>query len=398
LELKIKVQDGITKTNIKRVTSGVIVILLIVICYQCWQIYLDSMLPVVEIEKVKRQDVKMKISTTGNLMCSKQQDFYARTTSMVKEIRKNEGAEVTIGEVILLLDNSNALLELGKAENTLAVMQKDYLQAVSDKVLLMRRRDDARKNLERTEGLYNLGVAALTEVQDIKLRIADIENQILSINLSVLESQLTKGELDVQVAREQLAATVITSPFDGTVLKMSVKCGQPVGKGDFLFSVGKTNSLETIVSVNEYDALKIQDGQPVEIYSEAIEGEIYSGHVFHVAPQAEKEQTDKGSENKVKLKIALDDKAIALKPGYTINVDILLENKENILVIPQTAVVERDGRKVIFVYEDGFIHIREVQLSTIDEMFQEVTSNLKEGEMYVISPSDSMQDNVAVKI
>ena len=157
----------------------------------------------------------------------------------MKEIRKNEGSRVTIGEAILLLDNSIALRELGKAENTLALLENEYLQAVSNKVYLMNKRDEAREKLELLEQQYAKELVTFNDVEAARTVVVDLENQIKAINLNTLESEVNKGRLTVQEARENLANTVITSPFEGTVLRMAVNRGEPVNKDKFTFSMGK---------------------------------------------------------------------------------------------------------------------------------------------------------------
>lgn len=377
----------------------IILILLFCLYWQSKESNIDNNnLPVVKVTKAKRQDMEIKIATTGILQCARQQDFYSRTASTVKEIRKTEGSKVTIGEVIMLLDNSQALVELGETESTLAVLQSDYLQGVSDKVLLMKKRDEVKKKLWELEELHRLEKVSFRDVEMAQLTVDDFENKISAINLSALESQVNKARLAVQAAREKLAASVITSPFEGTVLKMDVKRGQPVSKDKFLFSVGKIDSLEVGVSVNEYDAIKVKKGQQVAIYSEALKEKVYQGHVSHIAPLAEAEKTPTGMVNKVKMKIILDEKTEELKPGFTVNADILLEKKPHTLLVPSEAVIAREGKHFIFVYVDGVAQLREIQKGLTLEREQEITAGLEEGEMFIIDAQEKLEDNTKVKL
>lgn len=369
-------------------------------CFYIWQQQVDksSFVPVVKVAKVKKQDLTAIIRTSGILQCIKQRDVAAKTTSLVKETRKTEGAKVTMGEVVLLLDNSQALVKLGEAENRLAVLQGDYLQAVSDKVFLMTKRDDLRKNLPRLEELYNLGAVSLRDVEVAKLEVANLENQIVSINLNTLESQVNRGRLAVQTAREQLAATVVTSPLEGTILKMAAKNGEAVRKGNTLFSIGQTASLEVVASLSEKDALKVQNGQEVEIYSEAFPEKVFKGRVSQIAPQAEVEQTALGSENKVKVQITLEEKAEELKPGFSVNVHILLEAKPEVLTVPLEAVTEVNGKSVVFVYEEGLAVRREIQKGLESADWQEIRAGLAEEEEVIISSLEQIQDSTKVKV
>jgi HlyD family secretion protein len=388
----------IKKSNKKVVVIGVIIIIFILIfSYIFWLYLINKNLPVVQVAKVKKQELATEIKTSGILQCTKQQDFYARTTSTVKEIRKNEGSKVTLGEVILLLDNNNALRELGRAENALAILQNDYLQAVSNKVYLMNKRDEARKKQEWLEELCKLEEVSFKEVEEAKVEVADLENQIKIINLNTLESQVNEGRLAVQAAREELAETVVTSPFEGTILKMAVNPGEPVSQEKFLFSVGKTDFLEVVTFVNEYDVIKVKKGDPVEIYSEALEGKIYQGHVEQIAPLAEVQETSLGLESKVKLKIALEEKAEEFKPGFTVNVNIPLDKKPQALLVPSNAVLEEEGKSFVFVYENSLAKKREVQKGLSTELYQEITAGLQEGEIVIVSPLEELRDNMKVK-
>lgn len=388
----------IKKPKKKAVILGIaIIICILIFSYLFWLYLINKNLPVVQVAKVQKQELIAEIKTSGILQCTKQQDFYARTASMVKEIRKNEGSRVTLGEVVLLLDNSNVLRELGRAENALVILQNDYLQAVSNKVYLMNRRDEARKKQEWLEGLYKQETASLQEVEAVKGEVTALENQIKAINLNTLESQVNEGRLAVQAAREELAETVVTSPFEGTVLKMAVNRGEPVSKDKFLFSLGKTDFLEVVVFVNEYDAIKVKKDNLVEIYSDALEGKIYRGYVSQIAPLAEIKQTSIGLENKVKVKITLEERAEEFKPGFTVNVNIPLDKKPQALLVPSNAVLEEEGKSIVFVYDNGLAERREVQKGLSTDLFQEITAGLQEDEIVIIGPFEELRDKMKVK-
>ena len=388
----------IERLSKKIMIIGILIVICILIFAYIFSIYLiNKKLPVVQVVEVKKQELVTEIKTSGILQCTKQQDFYARTTSTVKEIRKNEGSKVTLGEVILLLDNSSALRELGRAENALAILQNDYLQAVSNKVYLMNKRDEARKKQEWVEELYKLEEVAFKEVEEVRAEVVELENQIKAINLNTLENQVNKGRLAVQAAREELAETVITSPFEGTILQMAVKRGEPVNKEKFLFSVGKTDFLEVVAFVNEYDVIKVKNGDPVEIYSEALEGEVYQGYVEQIAPLAEVKQTSAGPESKVKLKITLEERAAEFKPGFTVNVKIPLDKKPQALLIPSDAVLEEEGKSIVFVYENGLAKKREVEKGLSTEIYQEIISGLQEGEIVIVGSLEELRDHIKVK-
>lgn len=352
----------------------------------------------VQVTQVRKQELISEIETSGFLQCAEQQEFYACTNSTVKEIRKKEGERVTLGEAILLLDNSHVLRALGQAENNLAILQNDYLEAVSEKVYLMNKRDEARQKQAWLEAIWQIEEIPYDEVESARTAVMELEDQIKAVDLVVLENQVERGRLAVQAAREELADTVVLSPFEGTVLQMAVKCGEPVNREKFLFSVGKMDFWEAEAFITEYDVLKVQEGNQVEIVCEAQGDKIYSGKIAQIVPLTEARQTPEGLMNMVKLKIALPEKMGELRSGSTVRVKIPLTPKTPILLVPRQAIIEEEGESFIFVYENGLAQKRLITKGMVIETEQEIVSGLQEGETIIISSREELYDQQKVKI
>lgn len=366
--------------------------------YSSWSQEQQKGIVAVKTVPVRIQDLSFNILTTGTLEAVKEQDFYAKAATTVKEIKKEAGEKVSVGEPILLLDNTQALIDLGQAESNLALKQAELRQAASDKKLWDSKLEDAKKNLQRSQMLYEAGAASLQEVETAELQVADAENRSISVDLKSLVTQVNKGDITVQAARETLKATVITSPFNGTILKLGVKESQPVSSGTFLLSVGDLNNLEAISSINEYDALKLKMGQQAQIYSEGMREKTYAGHISQIAPVAEMEQTSMGTENKVGIRVALDEKVEELKPGFSINIKILIDKRENALIIPLEAITKRNDKDVVLVYSDGVAELREIEKGLANELYQEVLAGLSQGDRVITTSLDKLNDGTKVKV
>lgn len=380
-----------------KVTGAILLVILAFIVYRTVDAQLNKDIVPVRTAIVKEQELTANIYTTGTLEAARLTEYYAKAATSVLEIRKEAGQRVSTGEVIILLDNNQALVELGQAESTLALQEAQYRQAVSDKALWEHKLQDAQKNVERMKKLYDIGGISLKELETAELETASAESQLSVIDLKSQETQVDRARLAVKAARDALEATVITSPIDGVILKIGVKEGQPVTPGLFLVRYGDIDKLEAICSLNEYDALKVREGQTAEVFSEGLRDKKYKGHVTKIAPMAEMEQTSMGQENKVRLEIALDDKVQDLKPGYSINVSILTDKRDKTLVVPIEAVVERNERDVVFVLKDGRAEMREVNIGLANELFQEITAGLSANETVLISSLEKIQDKTRVK-
>ena len=350
----------------------------------------------VKVADVRRQDFTVTLEANGEVASREKTDVRAKEASVVKEIRKNKGAKVTMGEVIILLDNSEALAELGKAENNLAVLDNSYLQAVSDKVFLMERRDDARKNYERMELLYQQGTVSYYELENARAEVNELENAILSINLNAMQDAVNRARLAVEEARAKLSATVVTSPMEGIITEMNVKKGQAVRAGDLYFSVGENALPEALVSLPVQEAFRLQNGLVVRLECEQYAGQVFQGQVSHF--NAADLQANPEAENTlVNLRIALTKEAAELPAGAKVNATIILEEKQQVLTVPPEAVVQVDGKSVVFIYDDGVARMREVECGSAGDGALEIISGLKEKEQVIISPSAEIKDGVKVQ-
>lgn len=363
----------------------------------------------VRVAEVKKQDLTVALRISGVMESKEIKTVNAEVGSIVREIRKGKGSKVMLGEVILLLDNSEALAELGKLESNLAILENEYLQAVSDKVFLMEKRDDARNNLQRFEELYKSGTVNYDDLENARAEVIQWENRVLTINLNTLQDAVNKGRLAVEAARDKLTATVVTSPMEGTIIDMAAKSGQTVRPGEMFFTIGKSDLSEVIVSISAEDALLVQNDTTVNIYAQKYPGKVYKGRASLVAAtdlpdQAQTEAaenvnlSDSEKTKMVRMKITALEKAEELLPGLPVEVEFVFEYKPQVLTVPSQAVVQVDGESVVFVYDDGVAKMREVECGLASEDLLEIVSGVKENEKVIISSKEQIDDGTKVKI
>lgn len=350
----------------------------------------------VKVADVRRQDFTVTLEANGVIETREKTDVRAKAASVVKEIRKHKGAKVMMGEVIILLDNSEALAELGKAENNLAVLDNSYLQAVSDKVFLMERRDDARKNFERMELLYQQGMISYYELENARAEVNELENSILSINLNAMQDAVNRARLTVEEARAKLSATVVTSPMEGIITEMNVKNGQAVRAGDPYFSVGENALPEVLVSIPAQEVFRLQNGLAVSIKCEQYTDQDFQGQVSHFNV-ADLETNPEAENALVNLRITMTEETAELPAGAKVNATIILEEKQQVLIVPPEAVVQVDGKSVVYIYDDGVAKLREVECGSAGDGVLEIISGVKEKEQVIISPLAEIKDGAKVQ-
>jgi membrane fusion protein (multidrug efflux system) len=183
---------------------------------------------------------------------------------------------------------------------------------------------------------------------------------------------LRTAQAGLDEARAQLAKTVVTAPFDGTVLDWPAEIGQPVMPGQPLILIGDV-AREIRVDVVEEDLYRgIVEGTPVELNLAA--GRVVSATVSSVAPAA------KGVARTFTVTIALPDivplrggpetgstlsrreSDRLLRKGASIRTDFIVERTTGGLTVPLRAMADRDGAPYLYVISNDVAHRRPVSL------------------------------------
>ena len=137
----------------------------------------------------------------------------------------------------------------------------------------------------------------------------------------------------------------------------------------------------------------------MQITNNSLLTESLEGRIEYISPIAEVVPTSQGEQTQVKIRIAVetDRKLEQLKPGFNVNLKVILNQKDNAIVIPVEAVIENDGKKLVYlVGEDGIAAEREVQTGLSNELFTEVIAGLNVGEKVILSPDEQIKDGVKV--
>lgn len=180
--------------------------------------------------------------------------------------------------------------------------------------------------------------------------LAKLENEdlVLTSSTNNIKMESLKSQLEIQ--QKQLDYYTIKAPFDGTVTSMgTANAGDTVKQGELLAVVSDMNRLQFSISIDELDISKIAVGQDVNITAEALSDTKtvpLTGKVTKIAMEGD---TSNGVTT-YPVAVTVDDNAAGkLKTGMNIDAEILVSNKQNVLLIPLEAVTEIGGRSFVYV-------------------------------------------------
>ncbi|MHB1332663.1 MAG: efflux RND transporter periplasmic adaptor subunit [Sulfuriferula sp.] len=172
----------------------------------------------------------------------------------------------------------------------------------------------------------------------------------------------------------------ITFPMGGVIRELGIRTGMTVLSGQTL---AKLNGLGTVwldVAVPEAQAQQIRVGQAAQARLPALPGEVVSGHVTDILPEANLDSRT------LKVRVELPNKHNRLRPGLTAQVQLMNGNDQNRLLVPTEAIIRTGKGAMVMVAESGG-HYRPVEVQIGSEAGDKtaVLSGLSEGQKVVTS-------------
>jgi HlyD family secretion protein len=195
--------------------------------------------------------------------------------------------------------------------------------------------------------------------------------------------QLQQAQLAVQTAQENLDATTLTAPFDGTVTQANAVPGAVVSSGAQVFRIDNLSDLEVAVQVTEVDINSVQVGQPATITFNAIPNKTYNGTVV----QTNLAGTVGNNSTTFTVAIKMSDADALVKPGMAANVTIITNQVSNALLVPSTSVfTDTNGQQYVYLIQNGTPTAVPVTVGAASDTETQITGDaLKEGDTIILS-------------
>ena len=310
----------------------------------------------------------------------------AKITGRVQEMLVEEGMHVTEGQVLALLDNSDARERLRAAEADLEVARA----AVAD---LQVNLADARRTLVRVRNLHRNGIAS---DQDLDKAMAVVDS--LQARLKLAQEQVEAAQRRRDVATQDVENCVVRAPFAGIVVSKDAQVGEmvsPISAGGGFTRTGiativDMESLEIEVDVNESYISKVSIGQKVDAALDAYPDWHIPATVRTIIPTADRQKAT------VKVRIAFDRLDPKILPDMGVKVTFLNSSQKadghTGVLVKREALRESDTGWYVYVFENGRVRQRTVVLGEMLADDAEIVGGLAPGDQVVVSSSDPLRD------
>jgi RND family efflux transporter MFP subunit len=200
-----------------------------------------------------------------------------------------------------------------------------------------------------------------------------------------MDLQQIQGLISVQT--EKISDYTITAPMDGVVLRRDGEVGEIAEVGQILFRVGVPRPLQVVAEVNEEDIPRVEVGQKVLFRTDAFPGQQLEGKVRDITPMGDV------IAKTFRVKIALPDDT-PLKPGMSLEANIVTREKPNALLVPADSV--RDN--AVFIIDGNRVRRRAVVIGLRGTRAVEVLSGLQEGDRVASPAVTGIKDGARVSL
>lgn len=188
----------------------------------------------------------------------------------------------------------------------------------------------------------------LTALLDIKDTIEDSQIGIVDENLDItsLKIDIRQAELDIQDTLNQIRDRSIVSPINGTVTNIESEVGETISAGNPVITIISSNQYQIEANLPEADMAKVKIGAPADVILDAYGSDvIFQAKVVSINPA--ETIIDGVATYKTTIQFVSPDDRI--KSGMTADITINGDRKENVIGIPQRAVIIKDEQKVVQV-------------------------------------------------
>lgn len=191
-----------------------------------------------------------------------------------------------------------------------------------------------------------------------RLEYLQAENEYTRAMINGSKNEIKEAEINLKMAEEDLEATELKSPITGLVTNIQVEEGDNVSGGDAAVNIIDNSRYEVEVDIPESDISKIKIGLKAKVSLDALPGQQLFGEVIYIEQEAEE---DSGVVT-VPVTVLLEEGDFDLKPGYSADVEIIIQSVNDKIIIPITAIYNKEGQAYVMKYEDS--KLKEIPVKT----------------------------------
>jgi len=354
---------------------------------------------------VERGDVARSVVATGKIEPLAKVEIKSKASGIVQKIYHDYGDMVRQGQVLVDLDKEQLQASVSEAQASLLAAQAavESAEATYQRNVVDAEGPDLpflKATVERDRKLAAEGLVASSALDDADKAYQIALNKQMSAQRSVAVSKADVARAKAQVAQaqasldrveEDLRNSTVVSPMDGIVLSRDVEVGDAVSsilvlgsQATLVMTLGDMSTVYVLGKVDQADIGKVYLGQRARIVVESFKDKKFEGKVTKISPMG----VEKDNVTTFEVRVSIQNPAGELKANMSANAEIILEEKPNVLLIPESAVVYDKDRNTSVELPDpksdtGRRKVA-VKLGISNGIKTELVSGLTEGQKVIL--------------
>lgn len=240
-------------------------------------------------------------------------------------------------------------------------------------------------NIRSLEAQYKIQLA---DIESAKATLDQRKVGPRAVDVAYLRAQVAASGISVALAEEALEKTLLRAPVDGILSRKNIDVGEDAvssaslsAREEGVFEMISDQKFKIDAEIAEVDIGKIKVGTKVEIKLDAVGEEIFPGEIAKIDPV----QTVIQDVVFYKAEVLIDSQDLRIKPGMTADVEIVINEKKDVLTVPDKAIQNDNGKKYVRELVDKKVKNIDIETGIRDlQGNQEVKGGLKEGQEIIL--------------
>jgi HlyD family secretion protein len=296
----------------------------------------------------EKGDIARSVVATGKIQPLSKVEVKSKASGIVKKLYADYGDHVRQGQVLVELDK----------EELQARVREARAQLLSARAALERTRAEAqgtdlpflKSAAERAQSLYKQGLISTSVVEDAQkdYELALNKHRAAQSSVSVNQAEVARAQAALERADNDLRNSTIVSPMNGLVLSRDVEVGDAVSsilvlgsQATLMMTMGDVTSVYVLGKVDEADIGKVYMDQPARITVESFKDKKFVGKVTKISPFGK----EKDNVTTFEVRVSIDNPGGELKANMSANAEIIREEKKDVLLVPDSAILYDKERK-----------------------------------------------------
>jgi multidrug efflux pump subunit AcrA (membrane-fusion protein) len=372
----------------------------------------------VETILVHRGSIERRLHLTGTIMADATVDVFSKVSGILERLEVDQGDRVKANQVVARVEREEKEAELQEDRAALDVLRARWAQMetgarpeeIAQAEQLVRQTkaswETSLDNYRRLKKLKDSDYVSQQRLDEATLQVtvseAEYQSAVEKLTLlkkgarqedrDALLAQMREAEAAVRLAEIHLKNTTIRAPIGGIISKKYVDQGALVGTSTPILRIVAMDKVSVMVQIVESELAQLRHGATADISVDAYRDEIFKGTVALISPTVDPDSRT------ADVEIEVDNRDYRLKPGMFARVELVVQRRDNVLLLSKDSLITENGPARVFVHNSGRAILKDVSLGLEGEEYVEVLNGLSQGDEVLVAGYYELKDGMAVNV